>query len=199
MVPEQELTPLPPDPLDVIQEALDGDLRAAYRVMAALAAANFAILDVDRRSVRRNVDVLAHAVARSASVLDGPDGGREDALLDVDYAQVLRDLRLGGVVLAAVPIRRGDVIALSDGVLLRTHPPDRCQGQHCSVHNPSDHPLRAAPLRWREDRQMMERVCPHGIGHPDPDHIEMARDLAGPLAEIQSVHLCDGCCTERSE
>lgn len=30
---------------------------------------------------------------------------------------------------------------------------------------------------------MMERMCPHGIGHPDPDEIT-----------LDVVHGCDGCC-----
>jgi hypothetical protein len=33
----------------------------------------------------------------------------------------------------------------------------------------------------------MERICEHGIGHPDPDQI--MRDEAG------WVHGCDGCCS----
>jgi hypothetical protein len=33
----------------------------------------------------------------------------------------------------------------------------------------------------------MERVCPHGVGHPDPDDINV---ILGP----EKVHGCDGCC-----
>lgn len=33
----------------------------------------------------------------------------------------------------------------------------------------------------------MERICPHGVGHPDPDCMYAKRD---------TVHGCDGCCLE---
>jgi hypothetical protein len=35
----------------------------------------------------------------------------------------------------------------------------------------------------------MERICPHGVGHPDPDDV-FATD---------TVHGCDGCCTPPSD
>jgi hypothetical protein len=37
----------------------------------------------------------------------------------------------------------------------------------------------------------MERVCTHGIGHPDPDHIAF---LPKDKRRWESVHGCDGCC-----
>jgi len=43
------------------------------------------------------------------------------------------------------------------------------------------------PQNWRGDRGLMERVCPHGIGHPDPDDFK-SND------KYESVHGCDGCC-----
>jgi hypothetical protein len=74
----------------------------------------------------------------------------------------------------------------SDRVLM-VHNRSRCQGQHCCIHNPSDHHMRDWPQNWRGDRNIMERICPHGIGHPDPDD---------PKSKIyyESVHGCDGCC-----
>ena len=44
------------------------------------------------------------------------------------------------------------------------------------------------PRIWRPDRGIWERVCEHGIGHPDPDD---PRILSG---EDRGVHGCDGCC-----
>lgn len=55
----------------------------------------------------------------------------------------------------------------------------------CPIHHPSDHHMRDWPTNWRGDRHMMERICPHSVGHPDPD------DLAA-----DDVHGCDGCCTD---
>lgn len=67
--------------------------------------------------------------------------------------------------------------------MFHVHPSDRCEGQHCVIHHPSDHHMREWPLNWRDDRKLMERICPHGVGHPDPDDIN-----------IDHIHGCDGCC-----
>lgn len=71
---------------------------------------------------------------------------------------------------------------------VRTHKPGRCNGERCSIHNPSDHPLKDAPQVWRPDRGIVERMCPHGIGHPDPDDLTVREEPGG------FVHGCDGCC-----
>jgi hypothetical protein len=90
---------------------------------------------------------------------------------------------------------------------LRTHPRARCRGRHCVIHNPSGHHMRDWPLNWRSDTGVMERICPCGTGHPDPDHMTHVRSLtpphdcaAGhqdcpwPHLEWQGVHGCCGCC-----
>lgn len=78
-----------------------------------------------------------------------------------------------------------------DGTLLITHDESKCAGQSCCVHNPSDHHMRKWPLSWREDKGVMERICPHGVGHPDPDDAEHhTRTGEGFL----NIHGCDGCC-----
>lgn len=76
-------------------------------------------------------------------------------------------------------------------VTLVTHAPDKCVGESCVIHNPSDHHMRDWPLMWRSDRQLMERTCEHGVGHPDPD------DIAYQVRQgrtHQGIHGCDGCC-----
>lgn len=75
-------------------------------------------------------------------------------------------------------------------LLTNTHPYGSCAGEYCTIHHRSDHVMRAFPQQWRSDRMVMERVCPHGVGHPDPDDIS----LAGPDAAAYAVHGCDGCC-----
>jgi hypothetical protein len=48
----------------------------------------------------------------------------------------------------------------------------------------------------RTDRHnLMERVCPHGIGHPDPDSMEWLHRIGVP---DDGVHACDGCCQQES-
>lgn len=72
-------------------------------------------------------------------------------------------------------------------VLINVHSDEKCAGGPCVIHNPSDHGMRDFPLHWRSDRGIMERLCPHGIGHPDPDQ---------QLRVGEGVHGCDGCCRE---
>lgn len=66
--------------------------------------------------------------------------------------------------------------------LENVHSVRSCTGPPCVIHSPSDHHMRDWPLYWRNDASKFERICPHGIGHPDPDDL-------GP-----GVHGCDGCC-----
>jgi hypothetical protein len=66
---------------------------------------------------------------------------------------------------------------------LWTHPATKCLGEFCTIHKPSDHHMKDWPQVWRHDRHLMERTCPHGVGHPDPDEINPDK-----------VHGCDGCC-----
>lgn len=87
--------------------------------------------------------------------------------------------------------RYGDLVewrTWTDGTgqtLHNVHSPEICQGRPCVIHNPSDHHMREWPTHYRFDRRIMERICPHGIGHPDPDDPFTGR----------GIHGCDGCCT----
>ena len=75
--------------------------------------------------------------------------------------------------------------------LTHVHRREDCNGGPCPIHHPSDHPLAGAKTHWREDRGIMERICEHGIGHPDPDDVRVRNDLDS------GIHGCDGCCTGR--
>lgn len=86
------------------------------------------------------------------------------------------------------------------GKLLGIHSEDSCLLDHCAIHNPSDHPLNAAPFSWFEEVRALNRVCGHGFHHPDPDDLRF-KMFAGDwitVEAISSVHLmkenCDGCC-----
>lgn len=88
----------------------------------------------------------------------------------------------------------GDEIVYITGTkqsVSRIHDPFHCAGEACVIHNPSDHSMREFPTHWRDARGIMERICPHGVGHPDPDdlafHVRNGREHEG-------VHGCDGCC-----
>jgi hypothetical protein len=71
-----------------------------------------------------------------------------------------------------------------------THPNFACGGKYCTIHNRSDHPMRSFPQHWRIDRAIMERICDHGVGHPDPDEYK----IKGDSGKWEMVHGCDGCC-----
>ena len=68
-------------------------------------------------------------------------------------------------------------------VWLKCHLDTACKGEYCTMHKRSDHSMRSFPQQWRWDRGIMERICEHNVGHPDPDDITDDR-----------VHGCDGCC-----
>ena len=77
-------------------------------------------------------------------------------------------------------------------VMRNVHDPRACEGRGCAIHDhPSDHPLKNAPLNWRNDRGILERICEHGVGHPDYDS---ARYLDAIGDSISNVHGCDLCC-----
>lgn len=79
------------------------------------------------------------------------------------------------------------------GQVITYHPPEQCDGQPCPMHNPSGHHMAAWPLHLRVDRPpLMERTCPHDVGHPDPDSAAYLTRLA-PLG-VWHYHGCDGCC-----
>ncbi len=80
------------------------------------------------------------------------------------------------------------------GQLLQVHAREDCSGR-CPIHAPSNHSLRTVPTHWRDDRGLMERICEHGIGHPDPDDLYF-RVTHGEGVEGAGVHGCDGCCRE---
>jgi hypothetical protein len=76
------------------------------------------------------------------------------------------------------------------------HTEEQCEGRPCTIHRPSDHHMRSWPTNWRDGGVFdikgphMERICPHGVGHPDPDDLEFNLSQGRDY----SVHGCDGCC-----
>ena len=74
--------------------------------------------------------------------------------------------------------------------IIYTHHRGDCKGPVCSIHNRTDHHMRGFPQTWRADRGIMERVCPHGIGHPDPDDYRIITGID------EGIHGCDLCCVD---
>lgn len=74
--------------------------------------------------------------------------------------------------------------------LINVHPESACEGRPCTIHHPSEHHMVTWPQIWRDDRGIMERHCPHGIGHPDPDDLRIISGVD------PGIHGCDGCCVD---
>lgn len=91
---------------------------------------------------------------------------------------------------------RNTLIADTGDTLTKVHDPGKCEGTPCVVHGPSDHHMREWPLHWRADREpgLFERICEHGIGHPDPDQFAYWREND---EDHMAWHHCDGCCGYR--
>lgn len=65
----------------------------------------------------------------------------------------------------------------------------------CVIHNPSDGEHRKLSLLWRPERKIFERICKHGVGHPDPDQYPYWRTLDHNRFTVwDGIHGCDGCC-----
>lgn len=87
-----------------------------------------------------------------------------------------------------------DARTVPDAVVV-THNVGRCPLRYCAIHLPSAHHLVGAPLQWREDVGRMERICRHGIAHPDEDFLDWIHATQGLLrAAAAGIHQCDGCC-----
>ena len=82
--------------------------------------------------------------------------------------------------------------ANNEFILTNVHPVAACESRVCVLHNPSEHNMRDFHMLYREDKGLMERICPHGIGHPDPDSLAYFNSVG---LESMRVHGCDGCCS----
>lgn len=80
-------------------------------------------------------------------------------------------------------------VELEGGEKVIAHSASVCLGAPCPIHARTDHHMRPFRQHWRNDRGIMERICPHGVGHPDPDDVRNA----------DQIHGCDGCCKEDSQ
>ena len=79
-----------------------------------------------------------------------------------------------------------------DGDMWYTHPSNKCAGEYCAIHNPSDHNM-VTWRRWLRETGLVERLCPkHGVGHPDPDSVAW---FDANVSKGYDVHGCCGCCS----
>jgi hypothetical protein len=87
--------------------------------------------------------------------------------------------------------KRPNTWQINSRQVITIHAKAACKGHYCSMHNPSNHHMRDWPMLWRSDTGVMERLCPCGVGHPDPD--DAAYNIRIGQAH-KSIHGCCGCC-----
>jgi hypothetical protein len=79
------------------------------------------------------------------------------------------------------------------------HSKTQCAGTYCTLHKPSKHVMRDWPMNLRTDSwaaPLIERICKHGCGHPDPDSVTYLESISRKGSKgTWGVHGCDGCCT----
>lgn len=86
------------------------------------------------------------------------------------------------------------------GQRLAHHHQRLCEGQACAIHRPSNHHMTMWKLHFRSDRPpLMERICRHGVGHPDPDALAWLNTQPNFKTHAWGVHGCDGCCVGTDE
>ena len=78
----------------------------------------------------------------------------------------------------------------NSSIRLSTHSSNLCMNEVCTIHKRTDHSMRSFPQFWRSDRKIMERICTHGVGHPDPDEYKIIEGID------DGTHGCDGCCIQ---
>jgi hypothetical protein len=61
--------------------------------------------------------------------------------------------------------------------------------------------MRDFPQHFNSALMLMERVCPHGYAHPDPDDLAFKEQIHGwdPDVSVLAVHICDTCCHTPTE
>lgn len=87
-----------------------------------------------------------------------------------------------------------DEVYLDSGQHMYTHSHTQCAGRPCVIHEPTEHVMVGFRMVWRWDVALFERICPHGVGHPDPDQFWYweSKDTM-----YKAVHGCcsEGCCS----
>lgn len=94
------------------------------------------------------------------------------------------------MIVAALTLASGDVMAVQSGLLTNVHLSDRCAGENCWVHSPSEHHMVSWPIDWGAETRTAHRLCSHGTRHPDPDDVSFNARTGRDVTR----HQCDGCC-----
>lgn len=121
---------------------------------------------------------------------------RTEPTMSEDVATALRDLTEvlktpepdHGTVVVELPTRWGEDYTTGTGQKLRVHARENCvlppERPYCVIHAPQPGPWELWPTHWRSEWKFMERICPHGVGHPVVEGNDRERSVA---------HGCCGC------
>lgn len=72
--------------------------------------------------------------------------------------------------------------------LVNIHPKDKCAGENCVIHNPTDHHMREWKTCWRADKGIIERLCPKcGTFVVDPDCEAWLEQIGQPYYSAKPV------------
>jgi len=92
---------------------------------------------------------------------------------------------------------KNDIFVDDSGCKWEVHKRTVCEGSHCAIHNPSDHPLKDARIVLRhgspfsfKPHGFAERICEHGMAHSDPDSVAFYDSIG------DTGHGMHGCCVE---
>lgn len=120
-----------------------------------------------------------------------------DAPLTPDQAAMLAD---------ALDLERLGVVAVANGTMTRVHPEDRCAGQPCWIHNPTQNwSLTGRPVYYRAETRMAYRTCEHDVLHPDIDSLAWTSRGTTKYAGREigpgdpAWHECDDCCESEED
>lgn len=142
--------------------------------------------------MRKKIGLTKNGIEEECTILDGTCSRhvvhRGDMLSKSQLSA--KELKLFADMIAL----SSDTYTDSTGAEIRTHHEDKCSGQYCSIHNPSKHLLWEAPTVWDNENKMMNRVCTHGVSHPDYDDVTYNVGILGKDEASHVEHECDGCC-----
>jgi len=140
------------------KELLDGSVSQVNYIMYLVS-----LLEQARIWTERNFDIT-EAVIRMLAATVRPDHPLQQLpqfhphRLDEDVDAVLDTLYGDG--------RQGAVFTTDTGVELHSiHAKEACEGPFCVVHRPAPGPWADWDTHWREDLQLMVRICVHDVHH----------------------------------
>lgn len=91
----------------------------------------------------------------------------------------------------SIHCRVGTRVIMPNGqVLVDIHSINLCASYACSIHHPSQHLMVGMLQVYDFDKKLMQRVCNHGVKHPDPD------DRALHLRSKDGFDLSHTCCSK---